>query len=634
LLLPLQIQLNLPSIPGGITQPTPNGGDIFYQSDTHPDASLDGVAGSYHFEDLYQKSQANGWKAADAITAAVEKWGGAVFGLLPEYWFHVPIQNGDGVLTDTTTLKVSRCNFKFDAGKTMKVSAVGIANRWTIMGLLQQAGTASPVGYDGCDGTIGATMTIDGNHQIYGSKFRSVGTGAQINIRRSSTSAAGDAVNVTCESLGASIASISFGTSAVPTARAHHIYMNTLGSATAGVALFNVVDARDIHVDGIANNAINVVNAYTLIRDGVIHGTPGSVDLRGSSGVTDLIDFTWSGTAAQQTSSSPTNDWRTWSPSVVDANGNPSAGRLIELLDGSMSVVVSAVSDSAGQISYTTPGFTGIAIANAVKTRVRGAAWVEQGPFTVRRDGVVVQQFVWPRTSYVVAGTTYYQLLPGSDNIGPAETLKANFSVYPGGGPPPLAVQFTDRSTTAPGNAITAWLWNFGDGQTNTVQNPIHVYSAAGLYQVTLTVTDASGQATESDIAAVYVAAVPGGYVRRAVPTTPFVAGDVPGTPFVAKDVPATAFVRGVVPGSQFTPCEPVEVVEAEEEFIIFGGAILPAGPGASAPAFTHRSAPSTAFAHRSVPAVSYGECGTPSPEVVETEGEFIIFGGAVEPVE
>src|SRR5258705_4781637 len=65
------------------------GGDILYDDDLNADASLDAVAGSYHMEDLYQKSQANGWKAADGITAAIEKWGWIVLGLLARYWFHV-----------------------------------------------------------------------------------------------------------------------------------------------------------------------------------------------------------------------------------------------------------------------------------------------------------------------------------------------------------------------------------------------------------------------------------------------------------------------------------------------------------------------------------------------------------------
>ncbi len=50
-------------------------------------------------------------------------------------------------------------------------------------------------------------------------------------------------------------------------------------------------------------------------------------------------------------------------------------------------------------------------------------------------------------------------------------------------------VQFTDISTNIP----TSWLWDFGDGQTATTQNPNHSYSSNGTYTVTLTATNSFG---------------------------------------------------------------------------------------------------------------------------------------------
>jgi len=50
------------------------------------------------------------------------------------------------------------------------------------------------------------------------------------------------------------------------------------------------------------------------------------------------------------------------------------------------------------------------------------------------------------------------------------------------------AMKFTDQSTVT-GGKDTAWLWNFGDGHTSTVQNPTHQYAACGTYNVMLTVT-------------------------------------------------------------------------------------------------------------------------------------------------
>ncbi|MGL4596536.1 MAG: PKD domain-containing protein, partial [Bacteroidia bacterium] len=39
----------------------------------------------------------------------------------------------------------------------------------------------------------------------------------------------------------------------------------------------------------------------------------------------------------------------------------------------------------------------------------------------------------------------------------------------------------------APANVVS-WFWQFGDGQTSTLQNPLHYYGAAGSYKVCLTI--------------------------------------------------------------------------------------------------------------------------------------------------
>jgi PKD repeat protein len=51
------------------------------------------------------------------------------------------------------------------------------------------------------------------------------------------------------------------------------------------------------------------------------------------------------------------------------------------------------------------------------------------------------------------------------------------------------STQFTDMSY-APGGVITGWYWEFDDGNTSTLQNPSHVYISAGIYNVTLIVTN------------------------------------------------------------------------------------------------------------------------------------------------
>jgi PKD repeat protein len=53
-------------------------------------------------------------------------------------------------------------------------------------------------------------------------------------------------------------------------------------------------------------------------------------------------------------------------------------------------------------------------------------------------------------------------------------------------------VDFTDLST-AGNSPILAWTWDFGDGFSSQVQNPTHIFTAAGTYNITLTVQAQDG---------------------------------------------------------------------------------------------------------------------------------------------
>jgi len=70
----------------------------------------------------------------------------------------------------------------------------------------------------------------------------------------------------------------------------------------------------------------------------------------------------------------------------------------------------------------------------------------------------------------------------------------ADFTADPTGGNAPLTVQFNDASA---GN-VTVWLWNFGDGNTSTDQNPIHIYESPGTYTVSLNASNDYGFSIET----------------------------------------------------------------------------------------------------------------------------------------
>lgn len=67
---------------------------------------------------------------------------------------------------------------------------------------------------------------------------------------------------------------------------------------------------------------------------------------------------------------------------------------------------------------------------------------------------------------------------------------QANFTFVPN---PALVLEnvyFADQSF---GNGINSWLWDYGDGEGDNVQDPIHNFDEGGDYVITLLVTDANG---------------------------------------------------------------------------------------------------------------------------------------------
>jgi len=73
-----------------------------------------------------------------------------------------------------------------------------------------------------------------------------------------------------------------------------------------------------------------------------------------------------------------------------------------------------------------------------------------------------------------------------------AQAPVADFTAVPVSGPPPLTVQFNDLSSNNP----TSWEWDFGDGETSSEQNPVHIFTEEGTYTVSLTVYNLYGTDT------------------------------------------------------------------------------------------------------------------------------------------
>ena len=112
-----------------------------------------------------------------------------------------------------------------------------------------------------------------------------------------------------------------------------------------------------------------------------------------------------------------------------------------------------------------------------------------------------------PNTTHVYANAGSYTVsltITTSDSCFNSETQlvtvqtapMANFSFTPNCSVSPI--QFTDLSLPGVGSPIVQWLWNFGDpasgtSNTSTIQNPIHIFSGIGIYNVQLTVSTGNG---------------------------------------------------------------------------------------------------------------------------------------------
>lgn len=121
-----------------------------------------------------------------------------------------------------------------------------------------------------------------------------------------------------------------------------------------------------------------------------------------------------------------------------------------------------------------------------------------------------------PSHTYVSAGTYTVTLTATNAGGSSTETLEdyisveltepiASFTANVTAGQPPLAVQFTDTSANSP----TAWYWSFGDGETSSLQDPVHTYEDHGRFTVVFTATNAEGSNTTSITKYINVSEIP-----------------------------------------------------------------------------------------------------------------------------
>jgi len=97
-------------------------------------------------------------------------------------------------------------------------------------------------------------------------------------------------------------------------------------------------------------------------------------------------------------------------------------------------------------------------------------------------QGVLIN-LIWPEVA-----SYFGNQIPIGDNGTPTGEPVASFNSSSN----VLEVTFTDTSYDSDGS-IVSHRWDFGDGSSSVLANPVHIYASAGDYSVTLTVTDNDG---------------------------------------------------------------------------------------------------------------------------------------------
>jgi PKD repeat protein len=140
----------------------------------------------------------------------------------------------------------------------------------------------------------------------------------------------------------------------------------------------------------------------------------------------------------------------------------------------------------------------------------------------------------------------------------------ASFNADTRSGTVPFNVRFTDTSSNTP----TSWLWSFGDGASSTEANPVHEYSAAGTYTVSLMAANAAGN--NSQVANNYIIA--DGVMTRTRVTTEEPAADETAPEVTA----AVTTVRTTAPAASSTSSSSTTyIIAGIIAIIVIGAGVL-----------------------------------------------------------
>ncbi len=168
--------------------------------------------------------------------------------------------------------------------------------------------------------------------------------------------------------------------------------------------------------------------------------------------------------------------------------------------------------DTTVEIGWTSANITEVLVDYSINN---GNAWTQLTPQPIPATPA---SLIWtipdsPSTQALirVRSAANASLWDASDSaftiMQPPSPPESDFSATPLSGLEPLEVQFTDNSMAVSGS-IVSWFWDFGDGESSSLQDPLHTYLDDGVYTVSLTVAN-SYDLSDTEIKSSYITVEP-----------------------------------------------------------------------------------------------------------------------------
>ncbi|MBL0016894.1 MAG: PKD domain-containing protein [Bacteroidetes bacterium] len=239
-----------------------------------------------------------------------------------------------------------------------------------------------------------------------------------------------------------------------------------------------------------ASATVNVSFGPTAIITGVDSVCPG-----GSTVLTAAGGSSWLWSTGASTQSITVNNVMNSTTVSVVASQNGCPGPAATYVVNLHNKPVADFGNTTVCIGNTTTFQDLSTIAGSGPSGITAWNWNFNDPLS---QGNNISQVQNPTHAFTAAGTYNVQLIIESANgcrdtvtesviVNPLPQVDFNFDDVCDG----TTMVFTDASTSQ--SPITSWQWNFGSGQTSNAQNPTNLFPGPGLYNVTLTVTNANG---------------------------------------------------------------------------------------------------------------------------------------------